>query len=77
MTPPRPIVVPYTEFLERRERRRRAAAELRRQDARRTIDALDVLVAEATPLPGEQTGRLDARPQPAHIGASDSRPHER
>jgi hypothetical protein len=36
--PPSNVVVPYVDFVERRDRRRRAVAELQRRDARRNAD---------------------------------------
>lgn len=51
------IVVPYAEFLERRERRCRVASELRRHDSARTIDAETVAVAVARPFSTEQKSR--------------------
>ncbi len=50
-----PVVVSYSEFLERRERRRRIAAELQQRVASETID---VPSAAESPLPG---GRPDQR----------------
>jgi hypothetical protein len=46
---PSHVVVPYSEFLQRRERRGRVAAELGRQDAQRTIDAEAVAVSVVKP----------------------------
>ena len=43
------VVVPYAEFLERRERRCRVASELRR-DAQATVDAEAVAVTVVEPL---------------------------
>ena len=77
MAPPPRTVVPYAQFLERREQRDRVASELRRQEAQRTIDALDVVVAAETPGPDGQKYRQEGSPKPAQIGASDLRPHER
>ena len=71
------IVVPYAEFLERRERRNRLACELRRQEAQRTIDALDVVVMADTPSLGEQKQGREARLKPAPLRATDSFPRER
>jgi hypothetical protein len=51
------VVVPYAEFLERREHR--VASELRRQDTERTIDAEVVAVAVARPLSTEQKYRYE------------------
>jgi hypothetical protein len=44
------VVVPYAEFLARRERRCRVASELRRQDAQAAVDAEAVAVTVAEPL---------------------------
>ena len=44
------VVVPYADFLDRCERRRRIVAELRRQDAQPSIDAEAAVVAAARPL---------------------------
>jgi len=41
------VVVPYADFLDRCERRRRIVAELRRQDAQPSIDAEAAVVAAA------------------------------
>lgn len=48
------VVITFADFMERRDRRRRIAAELRQQDARRTIDAEVMAVAVARPLSSEQ-----------------------
>jgi hypothetical protein len=58
------VIVPYADFLERRERRRRIAGELRRQDGQRTIDVEAVSVAAARPLSGEQKHRYEG---PCHV----------
>ena len=71
------IVVPYAEFLERRERRNRLACELRRREAQRAIDALDVVVMADTLSLGEQEHRREAHQQPAPLRATDSFPRER
>lgn len=47
------VVVPYANFVEKRERRRRVVSELRRQGARRTADA----TAAVRRIPGEQKFR--------------------
>ena len=44
------VVVPYADFLDRCERRRRVVAELRRQDAQPSIDAEAAVVGAARPL---------------------------
>jgi hypothetical protein len=51
------VVVPYADFLDRRERRRRIATELRPQDAQRPFDVEAVVVAGARPLSSEQKYR--------------------
>ena len=48
------VVVPYGEFLQRRERLCRVASELGRRDAQATVDAEAVAVAVAKPLAREQ-----------------------
>jgi hypothetical protein len=62
------VVVPYADFLEHREHRRAMAAEMERQDVRRTIDTEAVPVVEiplpserasATPLVNEETVRSE------------------
>jgi hypothetical protein len=47
------VVVPYAEFLERRERRRRIAAELQRREGQRTIDVAAVSMSPAEPRTGD------------------------
>lgn len=54
---PTHVVVPYAEFLERRERRCRVASEFRRQDAQGTIDAEAVAVAVARPPSSERNSQ--------------------
>lgn len=49
-------VVPYERFLETRERRLQAAAELQRLEERRTIDSEVVSVAPVTPTAPASTG---------------------
>ena len=53
------VVITFADFMERRERRRRIAAELRRQDAQRTIDAEAMAVAVARPPSSEQKYRYE------------------
>ena len=51
MTPKEPaVVVTYTEFVDRRERRLRVAAAISRENAARTIDAEAVAVAAVAPM---------------------------
>jgi hypothetical protein len=45
-----PVLVPYAEFLERRDRRCRAASAVGRQGAASTIDAEPVAVAVVKPI---------------------------
>ena len=49
------VLVPYAEFLERRERRLRVASEITRQTAQRTIDVDAVAVASGPQLPADET----------------------
>ena len=53
------VVVPYAEFLDRCERRRRIVAELRWQDAQAPIDAETAVVVAARPLSIERTYRYE------------------
>jgi hypothetical protein len=63
------VVVPYADFLEHREHRRAMAAEVTRQDVRRTIDTEAVTAAIslpsdasiATPLVGHDTARSESQ----------------
>jgi len=48
------IVVPYTRFVECRERRKSVAAELTRRERRRTIDGGDVTATAVRPAVNEQ-----------------------
>ena len=48
------VVVPYADFLEHREQRRAMAAEVERQNVRRTIDTEAVPGSAALALPGEE-----------------------
>ena len=56
------VVVPYARFLERRNRLRRIAAELKRPDEQRTIEAEVVAVAVANPLSSDQNRRSEPNP---------------
>ena len=53
------VVVPYAEFLDRCERRRRIVAELRRLDAQPLIDAEAAGVVAARPRSIERTYRYE------------------
>ncbi len=50
------IVVPYTEFVERRERRARVASELKLQQAQQGSDVEAVAVECSRPLPSDRPG---------------------
>jgi hypothetical protein len=63
---PSSVVVPYGDFIERRDRRRRVVAELKRQDARRTADAK----AAARRISRDQKFRY-TRPRPVTQQKSD------
>jgi hypothetical protein len=66
------VVVPYADFLEHREQRRTMAAEVARQNVRRTIDTEAVPVSRPIPSASEQpiaiphvseeTNRSDSQP---------------
>ena len=53
------VVVPYADFLDRCERRRRIVAELTRQDAQPSIDAEAAVAAAARPLSIERKYRYE------------------
>jgi hypothetical protein len=54
------VLVPYADFLERRERRRQAAAARPRQDDEDTIDVTAVAVAPVKPLLREDKNRYES-----------------
>jgi hypothetical protein len=54
------VIVPYADFLERRERRRKAAAERQRQNEQSTIDVAVVSVAPVKPASGEEKNRYES-----------------
>jgi hypothetical protein len=54
------VVVPYADFLERRERRRRIAAEVEQPEAQRPIDVEVESVAGARPLLRDKKQRNEA-----------------
>jgi hypothetical protein len=64
------VVVPYADFLAHREQRRALAAEMERQDVRRTIDTEAVSTAVAIPLPKE--GAITLVNEEAHRSESQS-----
>jgi hypothetical protein len=51
---PSPVVVPYAQFLEARDKRRRVAAELSQHDAERTIEGEAVAAPVEEPVPTDQ-----------------------
>jgi len=51
---PSRVIVPYADFLERRERRRQVAAERQRQDDQGTIDVAAVSITPVKPAMGEE-----------------------
>jgi hypothetical protein len=53
------VIVPYADFLDRRERRRRIAGELKRQDAQRPLEAVAVVVAASETVSSEQSYRYE------------------
>ena len=59
-----PVVVPYAAFLERRDRRRRLAAELSQRDANRTIDGEAVALSVEEPVSREPPDGSES-PRPA------------
>jgi hypothetical protein len=54
------VIVPYADFLERRERRRKVAAERHRQDDQGTIDIAAVSVTPVKPAVGEEKNQYES-----------------